>query len=72
MPEIARAVGLDYFGIDATVLPDGRLAVFEADAAMLVHDEDARDVFAYKRPFVAHIREALHATIASRIRRETR
>ncbi len=72
MPEIARAVGLDYFGIDATVLADGRLAVFEADAAMLVHDEDALDVFAYKRPFVAHIREALHDAIASRTHRETR
>ncbi len=72
MPQIAQAVGLDYFGIDATVLPDGRLFVFEADAAMLVHDEDARDVFAYKRPYVARIREAFHAAIASRTRRETR
>jgi tetratricopeptide (TPR) repeat protein len=72
MPQIAHAVGLDYFGIDATVLPDGRLFVFEADAAMLVHDEDPRDVFAYKRPHVARIREALHAAIASRTRRETR
>ncbi len=72
MPQIARAVGLDYFGIDATVLPDGQLFVFEADAAMLVHDEDARDVFAYKRPFVARIREALHAAITSRTHRETR
>ena len=66
MPQIAGAVGLEYFGIDATVLPDGRLLVFEADAAMLVHDEDARDVFAYKRPHVARIREALHASIARR------
>ena len=72
MPEIAQAVGLDYFGIDATVLPDGRLAVFEADAAMLVHDEDAHDVFAYKRPFVARIREALHDAIVNRTHRETR
>ncbi len=72
MPQIAAAVGLDYFGIDATVLPDGRLFVFEADAAMLVHDEDARDVFAYKRPYVKQIREALHSAIANRTRRETR
>ncbi len=71
MPQIASAIGLDYFGIDATVLPDGRLFVFEADAAMLVHDEDARDVFAYKRPHVARIREALHAAITSRIRPRT-
>ena len=71
MPRIARAIGLDYFGIDATVLPDGRLFVFEADAAMLVHDEDARDVFAYKRPFVARIREALREAIARRTRQRT-
>ena len=72
MPQIARAIGLDYFGIDATVLPDGRLIVFEADVAMLVHDEDARGVFAYKRPYVARIREALHGAIASRTRPRTR
>ncbi|HEX8807240.1 MAG TPA: hypothetical protein VF741_09830, partial [Candidatus Aquilonibacter sp.] len=72
MPEIARAVGLDYFGVDATVLGDGRLFVFEADAAMLVHDEDPCDVFAYKRPHVARIRDALHAAIASRIRPKMR
>ncbi len=72
MPQIARAVGLDYFGVDATVLPDGRLLVFEADPAMLVHDEDPRDVFAYKRPHVARIRDALHAAIANRTRPRTR
>jgi len=71
MPAIARAVGLDYFGIDATVLPDGGTFVFEADAAMLVHDEDSTDVLSYKRPYVARIREALHDAIARRTRRET-
>jgi tetratricopeptide (TPR) repeat protein len=71
MAAIGRAIGLDYVGIDATVLPDGRLFVFEADAAMLVHDEDARDVFAYKRPYVARIREALHEAIARRTRQRT-
>lgn len=71
MDAIAAAVGLDYFGIDAGVLPDGSVFVFEADAAMLVHDEDARGVFAYKRPHVARIREALAELIARRTRRET-
>jgi tetratricopeptide (TPR) repeat protein len=71
MRAIAGAIGLDYFGIDAAVLPGGDLLVFEADAAMLVHDEDARDVFAYKRPYVARIREALHALIARRTPRRT-
>jgi hypothetical protein len=40
LPAIAAALGLDYVGIDATVLADGTLFVFEADAAMLVHDFD--------------------------------
>jgi glutathione synthase/RimK-type ligase-like ATP-grasp enzyme len=71
MREIADAVGLDYFGIDAGVLPDGRVVIFEADAAMLVHDEDARGVFAYKRPYVARIREALHELIARRTPQRT-
>jgi tetratricopeptide (TPR) repeat protein len=34
---IAAAAGLDYFGIDCTVLADGTVFVFEADTAMLVH-----------------------------------
>jgi tetratricopeptide (TPR) repeat protein len=34
---IGAAAGLDYFGIDCTVLADGNVFVFEADTAMLVH-----------------------------------
>jgi hypothetical protein len=71
MSAIGRAIGLDYFGIDATILNDGTMFVFEADAAMLVHDEDARGVFAAKRPYVARIREALHALIERRTQPET-
>jgi hypothetical protein len=63
---IFRAVGLDYFGIDVARTPAGGMLVFEADAAMLVHDEDERGIFAYKRPAVARIREALEALIRSR------
>jgi tetratricopeptide (TPR) repeat protein len=68
MRGIARAVDMEYFGIDAAVLKDGRIVLFEADAAMLVHDEDARGIFAYKRPYVARIREALHTLIERRKR----
>ncbi len=71
MPAIARAVGLDYFGIDAGVLPDGSLVVFEADSGLLVHDEDPNDVWAFKRPYVARIREAVHALIEGRAKRGT-
>ena len=71
VPAIARALGLDYFGIDAGVLPDGTLVVFEADSGLLVHDEDPNDVWAFKRPYVSHIREALHALIEGRAKRGT-
>jgi len=71
MPRIARALGLDYVGIDATLLPDGTLLVFEADSGLLVHDEDPGDVWAFKRPYVARIREALHALIEGRANRRT-
>lgn len=59
MGDAAEAIGLEYFGIDCAVLRDGRTLVFEADPAMLVHDEDPEGMFAYKRPAVAKIRDAL-------------
>jgi len=71
MPAIARALGFEYFGIDATVLSDGSLLVFEADSGLLVHDEDRSDVWAFKRPHVARIREALHALIEGRAKQGT-
>lgn len=37
---VSQAIGLDYFGIDCAELPDGRLLVFEADTAMVVHAMD--------------------------------
>jgi tetratricopeptide (TPR) repeat protein len=71
MPAIAQRIGLEYFGIDVAQTPDGALLVFEADAAMLVHDEEADDVFAPKRPYVEIIRAALQHAITRRIPRGT-
>ena len=61
--KFATAVGLDYFGIDCTVLDDGTLFVFEADAAMLVHgfDPDPVKLAGYQR-----IRGALDALLTAR------
>ncbi|MGI9480199.1 MAG: ATP-grasp domain-containing protein [Hyphomicrobiaceae bacterium] len=47
--ELARKVDLDYFGIDCAESLDGRLVVFEADNALIVHDMDSDLVFPYKR-----------------------
>ncbi|HEY8313847.1 MAG TPA: hypothetical protein VIG51_06705 [Candidatus Baltobacteraceae bacterium] len=60
---IAAAIGLDYFGVDCTVSPDGGMLVFEADAAMFVHAKDPPNLFPYKPQAVDRIRAALNALI---------
>ncbi|TLU74344.1 ATP-grasp domain-containing protein [Lichenicoccus roseus] len=35
---LGQRVGLDYFGLDCGVMPDGRLLVFEVETGMIVHD----------------------------------
>lgn len=38
LQRLALRVGLDYFGLDCSVMPDGRLLVFEIETGMIVHD----------------------------------
>jgi hypothetical protein len=57
--EIAAAIALDYFGIDCAIVPDGRVLLFEADAAMLVHGTDPRDLYPYKQAAFGRINAAL-------------
>ncbi len=66
LAEIAAAIPLDYFGIDCAIAPDGRLLLFEADAAMLVHGTDPPDLYPYKRAGFERIKAALTALIADR------
>jgi hypothetical protein len=47
---LCAAYPLDYFGIDCAETPDGRLLVFEADVAMIVHAMDPEALFPYKKP----------------------
>ena len=46
---LAARIGLDYFAIDCGETRDGRLLLFEADVAMIVHAMDPEDPFAYKK-----------------------
>jgi tetratricopeptide (TPR) repeat protein len=62
---IAKATGLDYGGIDCGIDRDGRIVVFEANAAMLVHDEK-NETFAYKNPYIAKIKNAFDAMMSRR------
>jgi glutathione synthase/RimK-type ligase-like ATP-grasp enzyme len=57
--EIAAAIPLEYFGIDCAIARDGRLLLFEADAAMLVHGTDPIDLYPYKKAGFERIQDAL-------------
>jgi hypothetical protein len=61
--EIAAAIPLGYFGIDCAIAHDGRLLLFEADAAMLVHGSDPPDLYPYKRAGFERIKAALTALL---------
>ncbi len=44
------AFGLDYFAVDCAEDRQGRLLIFEADTAMIVHDMDPPELYPYKAP----------------------
>jgi hypothetical protein len=64
---IAARVGLDYFGIDCGLMPDGRLVVFEIETGMIVHDWDPPDIYPYKGECTRAIREATEQMIDARL-----
>lgn len=68
--EIAGRLGLDYCGVDFSVLPDGRLLVFEANATMLVHpEEDGDAVLRFKNVYVQRIVDAFDCMLDKRLGR---
>jgi hypothetical protein len=52
---LTGAFGLDYVGIDCAETLDGRLLVFEADVAMIVHAMDSAELYPYKKPAMAKL-----------------
>lgn len=62
---IGAAMGLDYAGADFSLLPDGRVLLFEANATMLVHPEAPDGVLAHKNPAIERIFEAFRAMLAA-------
>jgi tetratricopeptide (TPR) repeat protein len=67
--EIAHAVPLDYFGIDCSIAPDGRVLLFEASTAMIVHLRDSVELYPYKAQYVPRVIRALERAIDGRIAR---
>ena len=60
--EMAQALGLEYAGVDCTLLAGGNVLVFEADTALLVHCREPGD--SYKHRYVPVIFRAVEALLA--------
>ena len=65
--EMARRLGLDFFGVDCSIAPDGSLLLFEVDVGVIVHVMDDPLRHAYKHKYVPRIFEAVRKMIESRI-----
>lgn len=61
---IGSRLNFDYGGIDFTLLPDGRILVFEANPTMLVHREHSDSGLAHKNFFVQRIVDAFEKLLA--------
>jgi tetratricopeptide (TPR) repeat protein len=62
--QVGEAMDLDYAGIDFSLLPDGQVLLFEANATMLVHPEAPDGPYAHKNPAIERIYEAFRAMLA--------
>jgi hypothetical protein len=65
--ETAALLPLDYVGIDCAIDRDGKLLIFEADNALIIHTLDDPALYGYKHRYVPRILTALDATVRSRI-----
>ncbi|MDQ2804133.1 MAG: hypothetical protein M3Y41_16195 [Pseudomonadota bacterium] len=59
-------MGLDYYQVDCAETPDGRLLVFEADVAAIIHAMDPPDLFPYKPPQMRRIFAEFERMVARR------
>jgi D-alanine-D-alanine ligase-like ATP-grasp enzyme len=59
---VTAATELDYSGIDCAIDCNGKIVVFETNAAMLVHEEKD-EIFAYKNPYITKIKDAFGAKL---------
>ena len=61
-------IGLDCFGIDCAETRDGRLLLFEADVAMIVHALDPEPDFSYKKPVMQRLFAAFQRELEANAR----
>ena len=66
---VSQALGLDYAGIDFALAADGRVLLFEANAAMVVNPPDPDPVWDYRRPAVERVLDAATQMVRGRAAR---
>ena len=66
--QVAERMNLDYGGMDCSILPDGQVLFFEANACMLVHLDDSEP--ACKRQAVSRIRDAVTGMVRAAVKRD--
>jgi hypothetical protein len=61
---LCERAGLEYFAIDCAETRDGKLLIFEADTAMIVHDMDPPALYPYKGPQMRRVFQAFRAMLS--------
>jgi len=67
--QVAQRLDLDYGGMDCSILPNGEVLLFEANACMLVHLDDTVADFSYKHQAVPRIRDAVTCMVRKLLKR---
>jgi hypothetical protein len=66
LERVRDRLGLDYAGIDFAVAGDGRILLFEANAAMVVNPPDPDPLWSYRQTAVARIHDAVRTMLRRR------
>ena len=65
LDELCQKIELDYFGIDCAETADGKLLLFEADVAMIIHSMDEPELFPYKGPAMQKLFSGFNALLGA-------
>jgi aromatic-L-amino-acid/L-tryptophan decarboxylase len=66
LSKIQATLGLDHAGSDFGLSPEGNILLFEANATMVVNPPEPDEKWAYRRPAVARIHEAVRRMLVTR------
>ena len=70
LKSVARALDLDYAGVDFGLTEDGRILLFEANAAMVIYPPDPDPIWDYRREPVNRALAAVKAMLLARSSRQ--